>query len=86
MSDSIDKNRTTQCSDYGKTENNHNTPKNKAKQILILVVLCCFPLLLLVSCRIGNYLTCSKCGDDRTRLFVATFSSNDQGDKYRSIV
>lgn len=60
--------------------------KKQAKQILFLVALCCFPLIFITGCGIGNCIQCSACGDDNTRILVCAKGTDDNGVEYTSCV
>ncbi len=60
--------------------------KKRAKELLILLILCCFPLIIITGCGIGNCIQCSNCGDDNTRIFVCAKGTDDNGVEYTSCV
>lgn len=60
--------------------------KTRAKQILTLILLCCFPLLIITGCGIGNCIQCSNCGDDNTRALVCASGTDNNGVEYTSCV
>ena len=60
--------------------------KTRVKQVLTLVLLCCFPLLIITGCGIGNCIQCSSCGDDNTRALVCASGTDDNGVEYTSCV
>lgn len=60
--------------------------KRTFKEILMLLALCCCPLLIVTGCGIGNCVQCSSCGDDNTRLFVCAKGTDSNGVEYTSCV
>lgn len=60
--------------------------KTRIKQILTLILLCCFPLLIITSCGISNSIQCSNCGDNRTRILVYAKGTDNNNVEYTSCV
>ena len=67
-------------------EKNAQFSKKCFKEILVLLALCCFPLLVITGCGIGNCIQCSNCGDDNTRIFVYAKGVDSNGVEYSSCV
>lgn len=68
-------------------ENKDSGSKKKSlKEVLMLLALCCFPLLIVTGCGIGNCIQCSNCGDDNTRIFVYAEGTDNNGVEYTSCV
>ena len=54
--------------------------------LLILIAFCSLPLLFITGCGIGNFIQCSKCGDDNTRMMIYSEGTDSNGVEYTSCV
>ena len=60
--------------------------KTRTKQILTLILLCCFPLLIITGCGISDYIQCTIFGDDSNKIFVYASGTDNNNFEYKSCV
>ena len=60
--------------------------KEKTLQILLIIGMCCLPLLLLCSCGLSDTIMCTWCGDKTDRVICYASGTTDDGIKYNSCV
>lgn len=69
----------------GNPNGSDGNKQKRPRQVLLLVILCCIPLILVIFFGAGNYVKCTNCGDDSTRFFICAKGTSN-GVEYTSCV
>lgn len=68
------------------TKEKQSSKKVHGLHVLILITFCSLPLLFITGCGIGNFVQCSKCGDNNTRMVIYATGTDSNGVEYTSCV